>query len=136
VPWPGLADDHDTWPANKPFPSGLEAQVHTHGNNSRGPSYPGNSVIPGSRGDYGAAEQIHAITGRNLPVFVINRNGIWRITSDPLSSTNPTKIAEAEWWKSLGKINFSLQRGNPVDEIKIALSSRFTPVKKRKRASR
>jgi hypothetical protein len=36
--------------------------------------------------------------------------------------------------KGRESINFSTQRGNPVDEIKITLGKRFKPTKKRKRA--
>jgi hypothetical protein len=38
--------------------------------------------------------------------------------------------------KGRESINFSLQRGSPVNEIKIVLSNKVIPVRKRKRVSR
>jgi len=92
--WPWSAQQRqETWKG--PRPQGYVAIGHTHPTNV--PGRPGNPKPSTSsdkgQGDWGAAKQI------NAPVYTISRDAIWKITKDPLSSTNPVQVAGKDWWK-------------------------------------
>jgi hypothetical protein len=92
VDWPASGRYAEAaWPRGRPWPEGRVAIVHTHPD--RLSEEPSTTSAGGGEGDYGAAKQA------GLPVYVVSRHAIWRLTPEPLApGRNPVRIAGDGWW--------------------------------------
>jgi hypothetical protein len=85
-PWSGERR-RATW--RGPPPEGAVAQIHTHGM--------GQQAEPSVRGTTNDHEAARAC---DLPVYVLSRDAIWKVTPEPLvESENPVRVVEGTWWK-------------------------------------